>query len=298
MSRTTKGVTSTKTNTKMVMAITILGAAAVFVTLPSFTLSAFSVAEKPDLVIAKIDVNDGLPILPDEKSAKITINYTNRGLGTTDKPFTILFTTNPKLQLAAGSIFQAVSVFDQMTGELSSVTAEEKPGVFSIYVNKATSEKNIVANLNEYELGTKDRGVIQLFLLDPKKLGIPALGDFTIEVMIDSKKDIIESNEQNNRRLVTVSSTAFLNTSPTTTLPTVSIYCEETDNGFDIYTKGKLTAFSNEGSASIVPKDVFTGTDYCLNNSSLIEYHCDEVKKWNATPVNCESSCSDGACAT
>jgi hypothetical protein len=67
--------------------------------------------------------------------------------------------------------------------------------------------------------------------------------------------------------------------------------CADSDGGFNTAVRGTVSGYDNG-----VP---FNNTDYCTGNTSLVEYTCAGAihgyDPW-ATPANCTTSCSNGAC--
>ena len=75
----------------------------------------------------------------------------------------------------------------------------------------------------------------------------------------------------------------------------VTTYCKDSDNGDlntrEIYVKGTVSGVSDNE----VP---FERIDYCVSDTYLKEYGCDNEKpaKFDSRLVICENGCSDGAC--
>lgn len=69
-------------------------------------------------------------------------------------------------------------------------------------------------------------------------------------------------------------------------------YCEETDDGFDIYTKGYMTFYDNDGSYFNGPIE-----ENCMGDGSLYEHICVDGY-YTSQQVTCDNgySCNDGAC--
>lgn len=65
--------------------------------------------------------------------------------------------------------------------------------------------------------------------------------------------------------------------------------CSETDNGFDIYIQGTTSGYLNE--------EYYSDIDYCLSNTTLVEYYCVGNYEYSDT-IPCFNStfCSNGTC--
>ena len=67
----------------------------------------------------------------------------------------------------------------------------------------------------------------------------------------------------------------------------IEFFCNETDEGIDIYNKGIINKFDSEGYDSAI--------DYCSDSNYVAEYYCDDSVGLLGT-WKCENGCVDGAC--
>ena len=71
----------------------------------------------------------------------------------------------------------------------------------------------------------------------------------------------------------------------------VNVTCDDSDGGYDVYTKGTITGPHTSDSAR-----QYTSTEYCINDVWLHEYYCGADHLVTGDSYVCSNGCQDGAC--
>lgn len=71
------------------------------------------------------------------------------------------------------------------------------------------------------------------------------------------------------------------------------IYCTDSDNGFDAYTKGTLKLYDRRGN-EIKDPDGEVYSDSCFGENGVMEYSCNsgDIEE----TIDCSKGCINGAC--